>query len=131
MIYRYTRALVRKANSTDEQILSLIECNNEEVGLKEAKEFSPEVVTCQVKESTAHQGCIMLSPADSEKLLREKTLEAIAAFKAGKIKPLTAENVTFRVEFVERMEPQTADLVAPRTVEVTDNSVEKAFYRMW
>ena len=29
--YRYTRALVRKSNSTDEQILSLIECNNEEV----------------------------------------------------------------------------------------------------
>ncbi|MBE7046693.1 MAG: anaerobic ribonucleoside-triphosphate reductase [Ruminococcaceae bacterium] len=29
--YRYTRSLARKANSTDEQILSLIECNNEEV----------------------------------------------------------------------------------------------------
>ena len=29
--YRYKRALVRKANSTDEQILSLLECNNEEV----------------------------------------------------------------------------------------------------
>ncbi|MBD9156754.1 MAG: anaerobic ribonucleoside-triphosphate reductase, partial [Lachnospiraceae bacterium] len=29
--YRYTRALVRKSNTTDEQILSLIECNNEEV----------------------------------------------------------------------------------------------------
>ena len=29
--YRYNRALVRKANTTDEQILSLIECNNEEV----------------------------------------------------------------------------------------------------
>ncbi len=29
--YRYRRALVRKANSTDEQILSLLECNNEEV----------------------------------------------------------------------------------------------------
>ncbi len=29
--YRYTRELVRKSNSTDEQILSLIECNNEEV----------------------------------------------------------------------------------------------------
>ena len=28
--YRYQRALVRKANTTDEQILSLIECNNEE-----------------------------------------------------------------------------------------------------
>ena len=29
--YRYTRALIRKANTTDNQILSLIECNNEEV----------------------------------------------------------------------------------------------------
>ncbi len=29
--YRYTRALVRKTNTTDDQILSLIECNNEEV----------------------------------------------------------------------------------------------------
>ncbi|MBE7079794.1 MAG: anaerobic ribonucleoside-triphosphate reductase [Clostridiales bacterium] len=29
--YRYNRALVRKVNTTDAQILSLIECNNEEV----------------------------------------------------------------------------------------------------
>ena len=29
--YRYRRALVRKSNSTDQQILSLLECNNEEV----------------------------------------------------------------------------------------------------
>ena len=29
--YRYTRSLIRKANTTDNQILSLIECNNEEV----------------------------------------------------------------------------------------------------
>ncbi|MBO5302468.1 MAG: anaerobic ribonucleoside-triphosphate reductase [Lachnospiraceae bacterium] len=29
--YRYERALVRKANSTDQQILSLLECDNEEV----------------------------------------------------------------------------------------------------
>ena len=28
--YRYTRSLVRKSNTTDEKILSLIECNNEE-----------------------------------------------------------------------------------------------------
>ena len=31
MIYRYTRELSRRANTTDEQILSLIECANEEV----------------------------------------------------------------------------------------------------
>ena len=29
--YRYKRALVRRTNTTDDQILSLIECNNEEV----------------------------------------------------------------------------------------------------
>ena len=29
--YRYTRSLIRKANTTDNRILSLIECNNEEV----------------------------------------------------------------------------------------------------
>ena len=29
--YRYSRALVRKSNTTDERILTLIECNNEEV----------------------------------------------------------------------------------------------------
>ena len=29
--YRYNRALVRKSNTTDDQILSLLECNNEEV----------------------------------------------------------------------------------------------------
>ncbi len=31
MKYRYTRSLVRKSNTTDDRILSLIECNNEEV----------------------------------------------------------------------------------------------------
>lgn len=29
--YRYNRSLIRKANTTDDQILTLIECNNEEV----------------------------------------------------------------------------------------------------
>ena len=28
--YRYTRSLVRRANTTDDKILTLIECNNEE-----------------------------------------------------------------------------------------------------
>lgn len=29
--YRYTRSLIRKANTTDNKILTLIECSNEEV----------------------------------------------------------------------------------------------------
>ena len=34
--YRYTRSLARRANTTDNQILSLIECNNEEVKQEKA-----------------------------------------------------------------------------------------------
>ncbi len=44
--YRYTRALVRKSNTTDEQILSLIECNNEEV-LEENANKNPTVNSVQ------------------------------------------------------------------------------------
>ena len=39
--YRYQRALVRKANTTDEQILSLIECNNEEVKQENSNKNPP------------------------------------------------------------------------------------------
>ena len=31
IVYRYTQSLKRKANTTDDQIMSLIECNNEDV----------------------------------------------------------------------------------------------------
>lgn len=44
--YRYKRALVRKSNSTDEQILSLIECNNEEV-IQENSNKNPTVNSVQ------------------------------------------------------------------------------------
>lgn len=44
--YRYKRALIRKSNSTDEQILSLLECNNEEV-LQENSNKNPIVNSVQ------------------------------------------------------------------------------------
>ena len=44
--YRYKRALVRKSNSTDEQILSLLECNNEE-GKQENSNKNPTVNSVQ------------------------------------------------------------------------------------
>ena len=37
--YRYQRALIRKSNTTDEQILSLIECNNEEVKQENSNKY--------------------------------------------------------------------------------------------
>ena len=44
--YRYNRSLVRKANTTDNRILSLIECNNEEVK-QENSNKNPTVVSVQ------------------------------------------------------------------------------------
>ena len=93
----------------------------------EAKAFCPDVVTCQVKTSTSQQGCILLSPAASEQLLREKTKEAIEAFRAGKIKPKTVSPATLRIEYMERCEPPYG-LVAPRTVEHKADTLEEAFF---
>ena len=44
--YRYTRELVRKSNTTDAQILTLIECNNEEVK-QENSNKNPTVISVQ------------------------------------------------------------------------------------
>jgi len=44
--YRYKREMVRKSNTTDEQILSLIECNNEEVK-QENSNKNPTIVSVQ------------------------------------------------------------------------------------
>ena len=46
VIYRYRRDLSRKGNSTDSQILSLVECNNEEVK-QENSNKNPTVVSVQ------------------------------------------------------------------------------------
>ena len=44
--YRYTRSLVRKANTTDDRILTLLECNNEEV-IQENSNKNPVVNSVQ------------------------------------------------------------------------------------
>ena len=44
--YRYTRSLIRKSNTTDDRILSLIECNNEEV-IQENSNKNPVVNSVQ------------------------------------------------------------------------------------
>ena len=44
--YRYKRALIRKSNTTDQQILSLIECNNEEIK-QENSNKNPTILSVQ------------------------------------------------------------------------------------
>ena len=94
----------------------------------EARSFYPEVVTCQVKKSMGCQSVIMLSPQAARKQIYDKTCEAIQKLKEGKIPPFqVSKPVTVRKEFVSRMEP-SRNLVAPRTVEATDDSIEVAFF---
>jgi len=93
----------------------------------QAKDFLPSVITCEVKKSTAQQGAMMLSAEKAHALIREKTIEAIEAMKAGKIKPVTLSPVTLRREYVERLEPMTG-LCGDRTVEFTADTAEKAFF---
>ena len=94
----------------------------------EAKAFYPEVVTCEVKKSLTCQSAVLLSPIAARKLVYDKTCEAIQKLKEGKIPPCkVSKPVTIRKEFVERQEPMR-NLVAPRTVEATNDSVEVAFF---
>ena len=93
----------------------------------EAKAFLPQVVTCQVKRSVACQSAILLAPADAEKLLREKTIEAVEKLKNGEMKPYrNPDKVTIRTEYIERHEPSLG-LIADRTIERTGDDVEKVF----
>lgn len=46
IIYRYERELVRKSNTTDEQILSLIDCNNEDIK-QENSNKNPTIISTQ------------------------------------------------------------------------------------
>ena len=47
IIYRYTRALVRKANTTDESILSLIRNSNKDVMEENRKKFPKRMTKAQ------------------------------------------------------------------------------------
>lgn len=93
----------------------------------EAKAFSPDVITCQVKTSIAQQSAMLLPAQTAYELIRTKTIEAVEAVKAGKIKPIVMKNVTIRTEYVERCEP-ALNLVADRTMEKHGETVEKAFF---
>ena len=94
----------------------------------EAREFCPDVVTCQVKKSAGVQAAVLLPPARAHKLIYDKTVEAVNLLKEGKFKPTTVDKpVTIRKEYVERMD-RGYDLVAPRTTEATGDSVEQAFF---
>ena len=95
----------------------------------EAKAFMPGVVTCQVKKSAGVQSAVMFAPKRAHKLIYDKTVESVNLLKEGKFKPTqVAKPATIRKEYIERMDPGY-NLIAPRTVEATADTVEEAFFK--
>jgi D-amino peptidase len=94
----------------------------------EAKEWIPELTTCEVKKGMTCQGAIMLSPEKAHKLIEEKTIEAIGKINEAKLHQVE-KPVKLKKEFVERMPVKGGcgiEVIDGRTIEITSDSLEIA-----
>ena len=96
----------------------------------EAKDFMPEVVTCQVKKALTIYGAEMLSPQKAHETITAKTIEAI-----GKIKSIplveTKSPAVLKREVVERgalpsEKLNGIKLIDARTYEISSDTLEEA-----
>lgn len=102
---------------------------------REAEEFIPGVVTAEVKRSLDCTAALLMPPAKAEKVLREKTAEAIANIKSAK--PVVCQKpIEFKVELVQRNSAASRENGKPylkqldgRTYSVTADSVEEGLFR--
>lgn len=101
----------------------------------EAEALIPGVVTACVKSGSSVKGGKLLSKAASQKLIIEKTAEAVG--NCGRIKPFKVERpVTMRLELIERGTiPNAAampymTIIDGRTYEVCGGSVTEALRRL-
>ena len=98
--------------------------------MKEAKEWIPGVVTCQVKKGTSHLSGKCLPLEQSHNLIKKKTVQALK--KRNSIKPVKANYpATIRWEYIPDGHPRVYDLkfipvIDPRSVEKSsENSIEQ------
>jgi D-amino peptidase len=103
---------------------------------KEAKEWIPEVVTCQTKVGLSCQYAKLLSKEKAHKMIEEKTEEAVKKYK--EIPPFKVEGeVTIRRELIERgalpKKPWNPDInfIDGRTIEIKGSSVEETFWKFY
>ena len=98
----------------------------------EAAVWLPDAVTCQVKKGFSCHGARIPAPGKSLSLITAKTEEAVRKAAAGQCRLLDAGSpVTMKLELVSRghlpVNPAYRHLDA-RTWELTESSVEKAFF---
>ena len=101
--------------------------------MKEAKEWIPGVVTCQVKKGTSHLSGKCLTLEQSHDLIKKKTVQALK--KRNSIKPVKADYpATIRWEYIPDGHPRVYDpkfipVIDPRSVEKrSENSIEQILY---
>lgn len=110
--------------------------SGDDYACREAEDWIPGVVTCQVKTGLGTEGARLLPIAASHKLIELKAAEAVSGI--GNATPMSIERpVTLRKEMVER-QPIPRDLARPciniidgRTIEATADTVEQAFFMLF
>jgi len=124
------------AATAGEQNKPVIMVSGDDKACAEAVDWIPGVLTCQVKQGISCQSARMLSLDDAHALIRIKTIEAISQMETVPL-VVVERPVTLRVEMVERhaipnpfAKPEV-HVLDSRTYEVSAESVEKAFYKVF
>jgi D-amino peptidase len=78
--------------------------SGEKLACAQARELVPGIVTAETKEGLSVEGALHSTPPVARKLIREKSIEAVEATRAGKFKPLVWEGpFELEVEYTKPM----------------------------
>ena len=118
------------ASIAGEHRVPVVMVSGDDKTMKEAKDWIPGVVTCQVKKGTSHLSGKCLAHKQSLDLITKKTVQALK--KRNSIKPLKATYpATIRWEYLPNGHPRVYDpkftpVANPRSEEKSSaNSIEK------
>ena len=116
--------------------IPIIMVSGDDKTCKEAQDLIPGVVTAEVKKGTDRNGAMLLPPEKAQKVIYEKTLEAIS--KINDIKPVVySKPVEVKIELtVTNQIPQIMarpymKVIDGRTIAVEADLAEEAWYRCW
>ena len=120
------------ATIAGEHNVPVIMVSGDDKTMKEAKEWIPGVVTCQVKKGTSHLSGKCLTLKKSHALITKKTVQALK--KRSSIKPVQANYpATIRWEYIPDGHPRVYDpkftpVANPRYLEKSSaNNIERLF----
>ena len=116
--------------------IPIIMVSGDDKTCKEAQDLIPGVVTAEVKKATDRNGAMLLPPEKAQKVIYEKTLEAVS--KIGQIKPVAWDKpvevkieLTTATQIPQIMARPYMKVIDGRTIAVESNNAEEAWYRCW